>query len=66
MSESSAEPAATGDEPEAEQPEVFANRAERRAKGKKSAAPEIASNGKRPVGRNGVQSPRQYGNRRSG
>jgi hypothetical protein len=46
--------------------EVFANRAARRAKGKSSAKPEILGKGQRPVGRGAVQSPRQYGNRRSG
>jgi hypothetical protein len=66
MSESNAESAAP-DESEPEQPEVFANRAERRAKGKRKAPQDFsAGNGKRPVGRNGVQSPRQYGTRRSG
>jgi hypothetical protein len=57
---------ATADEPEKVEPEVFANRAARRAKGKSSASPEIVGNGKRPIGRSGVQSPRQYGTRRSG
>jgi hypothetical protein len=51
---------------EAEQPETFANRAARRAKGKTSANPGVSSKGQRPVGRGAVQSPRQYGNRRSG
>ena len=67
MSESSADNTAaaeTGGEPE---PEVFANRAERRAKGKKaSRGGEVFSKGQQPVGRGTVQSPRQYGNRRSG
>jgi hypothetical protein len=68
MSESSADSDATADKPEADQPEpeVFANRAARRAKGKTAAVPEISAKGKRPIGRSGVQSPRQYGNRRSG
>jgi hypothetical protein len=73
MPESNASSDATADdaanEPEADEPEaeVFANRAARRAKGKGGATPAIAANGKRPVsGRNGVQSPRQYGTRRSG
>ena len=64
MSESTTGPA---DEPEAEpQPEVFANRAARRAKGKTGAKPEAFTKGQSPVGRGSVQSPRQYGNRRSG
>jgi len=67
MSESSADnttAAETDGEPE---PEVFANRAERRAKGKKaSRGGEVFSKGQQPVGRGTVQSPRQYGNRRSG
>jgi hypothetical protein len=50
----------------APEPEVFANRAARRAKGKSSAKPEVFTKGQRPVGRGAVQSPRQYGNRRSG
>jgi hypothetical protein len=56
----------TAGEPEADQPEVFANRAARRAKGKKSGHAEVFTNGQRPAGRGAVQSPRQYGNRRSG
>jgi hypothetical protein len=65
MSESSAEPAAETEE--TAEPEVFANRAERRAKGKKtSRGGEVFSKGQAPVGRGSVQSPRQYGNRRSG
>jgi hypothetical protein len=69
MSESSADSDAAADEPTNEEPEaeVFVNRAARRAKGKTSASPEVFSKGQRPVGRGGaVQSPRQYGNRRSG
>jgi hypothetical protein len=73
MSESSADSDATADKPEADQPEadqpepeVFANRAARRAKGKKAGGAEISSQGKRAIGRSGVQSPRQYGTRRSG
>ena len=53
----------TGAEPEAE---AFPNRAARRAKGKSTSNPEVFSKGQRPVGRGAVQSPRQYGNRRSG
>ena len=51
----------------AQEPEVFANRAARRAKGKKTPAhTEVFSKGQPPAGRGSVQSPRQYGNRRSG
>jgi len=64
MSEPTAD--ATPEEPEGEQPEVFTNRAARRAKGKTSARPEVFAKGRPPVGRGSVQSPRQYGNRRSG
>jgi hypothetical protein len=67
MSESSAESDATAEQPDAEQPEVFTNRAARRAKGKTAAKPEVFTKGQQPVGRGAaVQSPRQYGNRRSG
>jgi hypothetical protein len=71
MSESKAGSDATAEEPTAEQseaaePEVFANRAARRAKGKTTAKPEVFSKGQQPVGRGAVQNPRQYGNRRSG
>ena len=65
MSESAADPDATPDE-ETDEPEVFANRAARRAKGKKAAHTEVFDKGQRPIGRGAVQSPRQYGNRRSG
>jgi hypothetical protein len=65
MSESSAEPDSTPAEETAE-PE-FANRAERRAKGKKHGHAEVFSKGQQPVGRGAaVQGPRQYGTRRSG
>ena len=64
MSESSADSDPAAGEPE--QPEVFANRAARRAKGKKTAKPEVSNKGMRPVGGGAVQNPRQYGNRRSG
>ena len=57
----------SGAEPPAdEQPEQFANRAARRAKGKSSAKPTVSGQGQRPVRSGTVQSPRQYGNRRSG
>jgi hypothetical protein len=69
MSESHAEPdvsePAAADEPTAEEPEAFTNRAARRAKGK-GGKPAIFAKGQQPVGRGSVQSPRQYGNRRSG
>ena len=58
--ESAADPAA-----EPAEPEAFANRAARRAKGKTSK-PAIFAKGQQPMGRGSVQSPRQYGNRRSG
>ena len=64
MSEPTAASDPAPDEPEAEQP--FTNRAARRAKGKATAKPEVFSKGQRPVGRGAVQSPRQYGTRRSG
>jgi hypothetical protein len=51
---------------ETDEPEVFANRAARRAKGKKAVHTEVFNKGQRPTGRGAVQSPRQYGNRRSG
>jgi hypothetical protein len=58
-----------GTEPETgseESPEPFENRAARRAKGKATAANQVHGSSQR-VGRSGtVQSPRQYGNRRSG
>jgi hypothetical protein len=70
MSESSADSTAgstSAEEPAEQETEVFANRAERRAKGKKAArGGEIFSKGQQPAGRGSVQSPRQYGNRRSG
>ncbi len=46
---------------------TFQNRAERRGKGKKDASqPAWAGNSPRLQSRGGFQSPRQYGNRRSG
>ena len=55
-------------EPEAgEEAQPFENRAARRSKGKKGGSgPEAFAKGQSPVGRGSVQSPRQYGNRRSG
>ena len=64
MSESS--PETPAEEPEAEAAEEFTNRAARRAKGKSGARPEVFAKGRPPAGRGAVQSPRQYGNRRSG
>ncbi|MET0496251.1 MAG: hypothetical protein ABW000_24255 [Actinoplanes sp.] len=64
MSESSA----ASDAPAEEEPAVeeeFTNRAARRAKGK-TAKPQVFTKGQAPVGRGSVQSPRQYGTRRSG
>jgi hypothetical protein len=69
MSESAAEPDATaaGETDETAEPEVFENRAARRSKGKKAGPTEVFTKGQPPVGRgSSVQSPRQYGNRRSG
>jgi hypothetical protein len=75
MPESSADSGTPADEPEATETaaetgepeaEVFVNRAARRAKGKSGAKPEVFAKGQHPVGRGAVQSPRQYGNRRSG
>ena len=64
MSESPAEPdPETGED---EQPEEFLNRAARRAQGKRTGRPQQSAQGMRPAGRGAVQSPRQYGNRRSG
>jgi len=50
---------------EAEQPAVHENRAARRAKGK-VASPQPFGKGQHIGGRGSVQSPRQWGNRRSG
>jgi hypothetical protein len=63
MSEPTTEP----DPAAEEETPVPANRAERRAKGKKSGTPaQVFAKGQAPAGRGAVQSPRQYGNRRSG
>lgn len=59
----------TGSEPETEteeSPEPFENRAARRAKGKASANQAVGSGGQRQLRSGTVQSPRQYGTRRSG
>jgi hypothetical protein len=68
MSESTAEPDESQPEEKTEEqpPEEFTNRAARRAKGKAAGRTETFDKGNRPVGRGSVQSPRQYGNRRSG
>ena len=50
---------------ETEQPAVQENRAARRAKGKVTS-PQPFGKGQHFGGRGSVQSPRQYGNRRSG
>jgi hypothetical protein len=61
-----ADPAADADEESEEQPPPFENRAARRAKGKTTANHTRGDTGP-SLGRSGtVQSPRQYGNRRSG
>lgn len=52
-------------ESQADEPAVYANRAARRAKGK-VASPQPHGKGQRLSGRGSVQSPRQWGNRRSG
>ena len=49
----------------ADEPE-YTNRAARRAKGKSGGKPEAFTKGQAPIGRGAVQSPRQYGTRRSG
>ena len=56
----------TAEETPAEEAEVFENRAARRKKGKSSAKAQVFVKGQPPAGRGSVQSPRQYGNRRSG
>jgi hypothetical protein len=67
MTESTPEPDAAEESgtPAADEPE-FTNRAARRAKGKAGAKPEVFAKGQSPMGRGSVQSPRQYGTRRSG
>ncbi|MEV6302714.1 hypothetical protein AB0M02_25100 [Actinoplanes sp. NPDC051861] len=61
-----ADPAADTEAESEEQPQPFQNRAARRSKGKGTATHTGGSAG-RIQGRSGtVQSPRQYGNRRSG
>jgi hypothetical protein len=58
-------PAESETETETDEPVVYANRAARRAKGKAASHPQPYGNGLRP-GRGAVQSPRQWGTRRSG
>jgi hypothetical protein len=65
MSEPTADDTAD-DASDQQEPEEFTNRAARRAKGKTSAPPQVFTKGRPPAGRGAVQSPRQYGNRRSG
>jgi hypothetical protein len=61
-----ADPTATVEGESEEQPQPFENRAARRSKGK-AAANHVSGAGGPIHGRSGtVQSPRQYGNRRSG
>jgi hypothetical protein len=62
--EADAEATAEG-EGEGDQPAAPANRAARRAKGK-VASPQPHGKGQHFGGRGSVQSPRQWGNRRSG
>ncbi len=67
MSEPTTEPDSAAEPAAEEETPVFTNRAERRAKGKKSGTPaQVFAKGQAPAGRGAVQSPRQYGNRRSG
>ncbi|MBM0237152.1 hypothetical protein JNW88_08305 [Micromonospora sp. ATA32] len=60
-----AETVETETETETDEPAVYANRAARRAKDK-IASPQPYGKGQRLGGRGSVQSPRQWGNRRSG
>lgn len=53
-------------ESETDEPAAYLNRAARRAKGKASSNPQPQGKGLRAVGRGAVESPRQWGNRRSG
>jgi hypothetical protein len=63
---SDADPTAETEAGSEELPQPFQNRAARRSKGKGSAG-HTGDTGGRVPGRSGtVQSPRQYGNRRSG
>jgi hypothetical protein len=61
-----ADPTVDAEEVAEEEPQPFENRAARRSKGK-GAANRTGNTAGRVQGRSGnVQSPRQYGNRRSG
>jgi hypothetical protein len=63
---SDADPTADAEEGSEDVPQPFENRAARRSKGK-STPNHAGGTGGRVAGRSGtVQSPRQYGNRRSG
>ncbi|GIJ13191.1 hypothetical protein ACFFMR_25970 [Micromonospora andamanensis] len=63
---SDADPTADAEAGTEEQPQPFENRAARRSKGK-ATAKHIGGTASRAHGRSGtVQTPRQYGNRRSG
>lgn len=66
MTEPTADPGPEPDTEAQEAPEPFANRAARRAKGKTSAKHGVSASGQRQIRSGTVQSPRQYGNRRSG
>jgi hypothetical protein len=72
VSENETAPTGARDQPGAEEPEaeepVFANRAERRAKGKGKSTPHQHTEGKGPVGgsHGPVQARRNYGSRRTG
>jgi hypothetical protein len=60
-----ADPQATA-ETETDEPVVYENRAARRAKGKAASQLQPQEKGQRAGGRGSVQSPRQWGARRSG
>ncbi|MGC4868524.1 hypothetical protein ACLQ3B_24165 [Micromonospora sp. DT53] len=61
-----AEDADTPTTADTDEASVPTNRAARRAKGKKVASPQPHGKGQHLGGRGSVQSPRQWGNRRSG
>ncbi|SCL36916.1 hypothetical protein GA0074692_4491 [Micromonospora pallida] len=63
--EDAATPTTAETETETDEPAVYENRAARRGKGK-VASPQHHGKGQRLDGRGSVQSPRQWGNRRSG
>jgi hypothetical protein len=66
--EISGEQPASAEPSEEEEAPGFANRAERRARGKGKSSVQAQPQGKGhlPGGRGSVQSPRQWGNRRTG